>query len=207
MNTQFRNLYRGSVIATLMTSMVIPHALDARPHGGGSIHRSVSRSTSVHAGGGYNRSHVDVNRNVHRDTNINVNRGGGHRDIDVHRDVHRDVDIDVHNRYYGRPGFGAGVAVGAAAGLITGAAIASLPRGYRTVYVGSAPYAYYGGVYYQPAASGYVVVDPPVGAIIPSLPPGAVVSVVNGANYYMVNQVYYQPVIMSGVTQYRVVRF
>ncbi|WP_009961361.1 DUF6515 family protein [Verrucomicrobium spinosum] len=200
MNNRILHFYRGSAVATLVTALVIPHALDAGPRGG-SVHRSVNRSTHVHASGGYNRSHVDVNRNVHRDTHVNVDRR--HQDIDIHRDVHRDVDIDVHNRYYGRSGFVAG----AVTGLAVGAAIATLPRGYRTVYVGSVPYAYSGGVYYQSAASGYVVVDPPVGAIIPELPAGAVVTVRSGVNYYVVNQVYYQPVIVSGVTQYRVVRF
>ena len=50
--------------------------------------------------GGYQRS-------VHRSVNV-------HRNVNVNRNVnvHRDVDINV-NRGWARPGFGAGVAVGA----------------------------------------------------------------------------------------------
>ncbi len=73
------------------------------------------------------------------------------------------------------------------------------------MYYGSAPYAYYGGVYYQPTNNGYVVAEPPVGVIVPSLPPGSVARVVNGMNYFEFNGLYYQPVIVNGSTAYKTV--
>jgi hypothetical protein len=144
---------------------------------------------------------VNRNVNVNRNTNVNVNRN-----------VRRDVDININRRYHGHHnnhhhgGFGAGVAAGAIAGIAIGAAVAAPPRGYHPVYVGPVTYAYHGGVFYQPAPSGYVVIAPPVGAIVPVLPPGAAHTVINGVSYYVVNTYYYQPVLVSGVTQYRVVR-
>lgn len=140
---------------------------------------------------------VNVNRNVHRNVNI-----GGNRNVNINS--HRHVDIDIDRR---RPGFGVGLVAGLVTGAVIGTAIASPPRGYSTVYRGSSPYAYYNGVYYQPAPSGYVVVAPPIGVIVPMLPPGASVAVVNGGAYYLFNGLYYQPVIVGGMTQYRTVQF
>ena len=154
--------------------------------------------------GGYRRS-VHRSVNVHRG-NVNVNRN-----VDVHRNVnvHRDVDIDVH-RGWVRPGFGAGVAAGAVAGTVAGiaigAAVTAPPRGYVPVYYGGVNYAYYGGYYYQPASTGYVVVEPPVGAILPTLPPGSTATTVNGQTYFIYNNTYYRPVLVNGATGYQVVR-
>lgn len=151
---------------------------------------------------------VSVNRNVNvnRNSNVRIDRNIDRR-VDIHRDVdiRRDIDIDIDRHRHG--GFVAGAVAGTVAGIAIGVAVAAPPRGYRTVYVGSAPYAYYGGTFYQPASSGYVVVAPPVGAVVPMLPPGAVVTTVNGVTVYVVNNVYYQPVFAGGMTQYRVVVF
>jgi hypothetical protein len=48
-----------------------------------------------------------------------------------------------------------------------------LPSGYLSIQVGGTPYYYYQGAYYEPEATGYVAVTPPVGATVPALPPGA----------------------------------
>lgn len=143
--------------------------------------------------GGYRRS-------VHRSVNV-------HRNVDVHRNVnvHRDVDIDV-NRGWVRPAFGAGVVAGTVAGIAIGAAVTAPPRGYVPVYYGGVNYAYYGGYYYQPASTGYVVVEPPVGAILPTLPPGSTATTVNGQTYFIYNNTYYKPVLVNGATGYQVVR-
>ncbi len=144
---------------------------------------------------------VNVNRNVNFNGNRNVNINSN-RNININSNRHIDVDIDRR-----RPGFSVGLAAGMVTGAVIGAAIASPPRGYSTVYVGSSPYAYYGGTYYQPSSSGYVVVAPPIGVIVPVLPPGASVTVVNGGTYYAFNGLYYQPVMVGGMTQYRTVQF
>ncbi|MCG3143680.1 MAG: hypothetical protein HONDAALG_01042 [Gammaproteobacteria bacterium] len=69
------------------------------------------------------------------------------------------------------------------AGLAIGAAIASIPNYYYPVYVGAHPYYYYGGVYYAPAATGYVVVDAPVGAVVQAPPPECHVVAVDAMPY------------------------
>lgn len=147
-------------------------------------------------------------RSVHRNVNVNrnVSRSGYNRNVNVNRNTN--VNVDVHNRYYNRGGFGAGLAVGAVTGVAVGAAIATAPPyGYRTVYARNTPYAYYGGVYYQPAATGYVVVAPPVGVIVPTLPPGSTAVVVNGVSCFQFEGSYYQPVLCNGVAQYQVIAF
>src|SRR5690348_6716295 len=58
-----------------------------------------------------------------------------------------------------------------------------LPSGFVPLTVGSRPYYYYGGAYYEQSPSGYVAVSPPLGAIVLSLPPGAE-SVAAGPNVY-----------------------
>lgn len=181
-------IHRFSQPVTLLTIAALTAA--TVPGVGRPPPRPPSRSVNVRTNKNVN---VHSNRNVNINTNRNVN-------INTHR--HVDVDIDRH-----RPGFGVGLAAGLVTGAVVGAAIATPPRGYSTVYVGSAPYAYYGGVYYQPAASGYVVVAPPIGVIVPVLPPGASIVSVNGSPYYLFNGLYYQPVIVNGGTQYRTVQF
>ena len=80
------------------------------------------------------------------------------------------------------------------AGMVIGAAVASVPKTTQTVYVQGAPYYYANGVYYQPApsGSGYVVVQAPPGASLPSLPPSAVSVQANGQSYEYLNGIFYQ---------------
>src|SRR6185295_11440581 len=80
----------------------------------------------------------------------------------AHVTVRRNVTVNVHRR----GGFWRGVAVGAA--------VASLPRGHVAVVVGGQRLFYYGGVYYRPAGSTYVVIAPPVGAVVAAVPEGCV---------------------------------
>ena len=80
------------------------------------------------------------------------------------------------------------------------------PAAILPVYYGGVNYAYYGGYYYRPAATGYVVVKPPLGAIVPTLPPGATATTVNGQTYFVYNDTYYKPVLVNGATGYQVVQ-
>jgi hypothetical protein len=56
-----------------------------------------------------------------------------------------------------------------------GVVISVLPPYYSTVWIGGIPYYYANDVYYtwDPAQSGYVVVDPPANAMQPGAPPAA----------------------------------
>jgi len=80
-----------------------------------------------------------------------------------------------------------------AVGLVIGAAIASPPPRYETVYVGTTSYYYANGYYYQPApAGGYVMAAPPVGVVVQQ-PPAQVVNVtVNDNDYGYSNGAYYE---------------
>lgn len=74
-----------------------------------------------------------------------------------------------------------------------GIRIATLPPGYRRVYVGPDPYYYYNGTYYRPSPDRrYEVVAPPLGATVDALPPGAKVTVIDGEKYYELGGTYYR---------------
>ena len=74
-----------------------------------------------------------------------------------------------------------------------GVRIATLPVGYRRMYVGPDPYYFYNGVYYRSHADNeYEVVAPPLGATVNSLPAGAKATVIDGNKYYELNGTYYQ---------------
>ena len=66
-----------------------------------------------------------------------------------------------------------------------------LPDGYRRFRIHDHDFFYYGGVYYDGGASGYVVVDPPLDADIPELPPGAETLQVGNSIYYYVDGAFY----------------
>ena len=80
-----------------------------------------------------------------------------------------------------------------AAGLTIGAAIATLPPRYETVYVSNTTYYYANGSYYTTApAGGYVMAAPPTGAVVEQ-PPAQVVNVtVNDQDYGYSNGAYYE---------------
>ena len=74
-----------------------------------------------------------------------------------------------------------------------GIRIATLPPGYRQMYVGPNPYYYYNGTYYRPSPNQqYEVVAPPLGASVNELPPGAKVTVIDGEKYYELDGTYYR---------------
>ncbi len=101
------------------------------------------------------------------------------------------------------PGWGL---VGLTTGLVLGAAIATPPPYYDTVYVGSTPYMYSDGVYLQPSGSEYLVVAPPPGATVNYLPDGCTSLVSNGNSYFNCSGIYYQPYFQNGTAVYRVVQ-
>jgi hypothetical protein len=78
-----------------------------------------------------------------------------------------------------------------------GVRIATLPVGYRRVYVGPDPYYYYHGTYYRQNTQGYEVVHPPLGAVLDELPPGAKVTVIDGRKYYELDGTFYEETITS----------
>lgn len=91
---------------------------------------------------------------------------------------HWDIDEDRHHAY---PWFG----------INPGFVIGTLPPGYDQIYVGGNPYYYDQGVYYQPGASGYVAVTPPIGAVVPQLPPGAEPIQVGPTTFYYAGGAFY----------------
>lgn len=116
------------------------------------------------------------------------NRHEEHRTVVVQPRVHtewdardrRHWDLDEERRHaYFWSGYSAGMPV------------VTLPSGYLSIRVGSVPYDYYDGVFYQPGQTGYVVVAPPPGALVPTLPPGAETMVVGPYTYYYAGGAFY----------------
>ena len=78
------------------------------------------------------------------------------------------------------------------AGMLLGAAVASLPPKTQTVVVAGSPYYYANGVYYEQSGSGYTVVPAPVGATVEH-PPAQVTNVyVNDQDLGYSNGTYYE---------------
>ena len=147
---------------------------------------SVSVLSSPNAGADWH-SHGSI----HRSASVDVHgwRGGGHVDVNRNINLHRDIDVDYHNHDH----FWGGVAVGAAATVVTGALVRSLPPVHNTVVVANTPYYYAEGVYYQTTPKGgYVTVAAPAGAILASLPPGTVPVMLGPQTYFYHNGVYYR---------------
>lgn len=80
-----------------------------------------------------------------------------------------------HNRYY----------------PARGEFIRTLPRRSRLVVHAGLHYHYFGGVWYRPHRSHFIIVSPPIGAIVPFLPPYYTVIWVGGTPFYYANDVYY----------------
>jgi len=74
-----------------------------------------------------------------------------------------------------------------------GTRVRVLPVGYAAVVVGGRRFFHYGGVYYEPAGSEYVVVAPPVGAVIAAVPEGCVPAAFGGIAYNYCAGTYYAP--------------
>ena len=113
-----------------------------------------------------------------------------------------------------------------------GAVVHAVPASTTVVYVGSKPYYYIGGTYYevttdsapQPVVTGkpdatkesvamiegedkenYKVVAAPVGATVPYVPEEATKKTVNGKEYFVYNETYYQAFASGGETIFMVV--
>jgi len=67
-----------------------------------------------------------------------------------------------------------------------------LPFGFYNFYWGPDQYYYYGGIFYRPNNTGYVVTTPPVGAAVPNLPDGAQSILIDNEQYYEFGGVYYK---------------
>ena len=74
---------------------------------------------------------------------------------------------------------------------VRGGYINVLPRGHRVVFFGRDRYFFYGGIWYRPLGSRFMIVAPPVGLVIPVLPPEYALVRVGGVPYYYANEVYY----------------
>ena len=74
---------------------------------------------------------------------------------------------------------------------VLGGSVRVLPDGYRPYFFHDHPYYFHGGVWYAPAAGGFVVVRPPIGVVISVLPPYYSTIWVGGTPYYYANDVYY----------------
>lgn len=69
--------------------------------------------------------------------------------------------------------------------------VTRLPPGYRPYYWSGAPYYQYGGYWYRPYGSSYVLSAPPFGLYVSSLPPFYSEVFVGGSRYYFVDDTYY----------------
>ena len=72
-----------------------------------------------------------------------------------------------------------------------GYSVTVLPPGYLSIGFGARRFFFHGGVWFQPAASGFVVVRPPLGVVVPVLPPAYTSVWIAGSAYYYANDVYY----------------
>ena len=79
-----------------------------------------------------------------------------------------------------------------------GFVVQSPPRGFVTLNFGNSFFYMSGGVFYQRAPHGFVVVNPPVGLHMWSLPFGAQRVWFNGMIFYNYNNVFFQPAFGGG---------
>jgi len=121
------------------------------------------------------------------------------------------VVADVDTKYYGdrtvaaaRGPYGAAVR-----GPYYGAAVRTLPAGYRGVTYYGRSYYYYGSYYYRPyawrGATYYWVMAPPYGVVYTTVPAGAVVITVGAATYYYASHTCYVASSSGGSVTYEVV--
>lgn len=73
-----------------------------------------------------------------------------------------------------------------------GIVVQAPPMGFVTLNFGNSFYYMSGGVFYQRAPHGFVVVAPPAGLRVAAVPPGARRVRLNGASYYSYNNVFFQ---------------
>jgi hypothetical protein len=75
-----------------------------------------------------------------------------------------------------------------------GHVVQSLPRGYKRIWYRREPYYFFGGVFYRPTLSGFVVVKAPVGAIVISLPVGYQRLWYDDTVYYIYDGTFYRQI-------------
>ena len=75
---------------------------------------------------------------------------------------------------------------------VTGWRVSGPPAHVAWVPWGGVRYGYYGGVWYAPYGSAYVVARPPYGVVIAGLPAFATVVTLGGLSYWYANGVYYR---------------
>lgn len=80
----------------------------------------------------------------------------------------------------------------------TGVRMRALPAHTPPLVWGGASYWFWSGVWYAPAASGYVVVRPPYGIVVNDLPAFRTVVVIGGITYLYLNGVYYRERVDGG---------
>lgn len=80
-----------------------------------------------------------------------------------------------HDRYYPRRGHSVKV----------------LPHRHVIIRYHNTHYYYYGGIWYRPSGTRFIVVAPPVGVVVPVLPPFYTTIWFNSVPYYYANDVYY----------------
>jgi hypothetical protein len=69
--------------------------------------------------------------------------------------------------------------------------IRTLPRRSKVVVHAGIRYHYFGGVWYRPHRSHFIIASPPIGAIVPFLPPYYTIIWVSGRPFYYANDIYY----------------
>lgn len=72
-----------------------------------------------------------------------------------------------------------------------GAYVATRPRYSTSVVVSGAPYYYWGGVYYKPSGTRYIIVQPPPGAVVYSVPQTTTIVYAGTTPYYYYGGTYY----------------
>jgi hypothetical protein len=73
-----------------------------------------------------------------------------------------------------------------------GVVVHELPAGYHPYWFNGSRLYFAGGVWYSPAAEGFVVVRPPAGLLVASLPAYSTTVWIGGTPYYYANDVYYR---------------
>lgn len=94
----------------------------------------------------------------------------------------------------------------AAEGPAVGAAVAKLPVGCDSGYVGSDQFFYRLGVFYAAESSGYEVIAPPVGATVRTIPGSAELVTVGQQQFFDLDGVYYQAFYEGSGLVYKVVQ-
>lgn len=72
-----------------------------------------------------------------------------------------------------------------------GAQVSVLPRGYREVRYRDSRYYFYGGAWYRPSGTRFIVTFPPIGLVVPFLPNAYTTIWVGGIPYYYAAGTYY----------------